>query len=147
MMIEVAYLSSAKPSFRESDLEAILEASRRNNERTGLTGLLLYGSGSFLQLLEGDKEAVDACLMRIARDPRHSALRIVVRGAIERRSFGGWAMGFRSVRGDEPGAQNFINLQKTPLSATIPPDLAGASLAFLRSFYAANISARADAPF
>lgn len=144
-MIQLVYLSSARPSFREANLAHILEASRRRNARAGITGMLLYGQGSFLQLLEGEAGAVETCLARIAADPRHSALRTVVRHEIAERDFGDWTMGFRSLKGDEPGIAGFVDLARAPLSRTIPPSVSGAALAFLQSFHGANVESGSQA--
>jgi hypothetical protein len=40
-MLSLVYVSSAKQLFSEQDLKALLEQSRDNNARLGLTGLLL----------------------------------------------------------------------------------------------------------
>jgi hypothetical protein len=80
-----------------SALKDILAASVRNNEASGLTGMLLYAGGSFMQVLEGDEEAVDATLARISGDPRHHGVFEIDRSPIDERAFANWRMGFRRL--------------------------------------------------
>jgi hypothetical protein len=70
----------------------ILAISTRNNDRDGLTGTLMVGRKSFLQVLEGSFEAVNATFARIVRDPRHSRVQLVSFEVIEERLFDEWQM-------------------------------------------------------
>ncbi len=76
----------------EGDVEAILHASRRNNDRDGLTGALVVGERQFLQVLEGARSAVGCCLERIMRDPRHEAVEVISTGEVPYRLFAEWTM-------------------------------------------------------
>ncbi len=82
-------------------LNDILAASQRNNEKAGITGALLFDTLWFIQILEGEREAVSAALMRIAKDERHDALTIMDCRPAEKRLFGDWSMGFAMLRGDD----------------------------------------------
>jgi len=73
-------------------LDSILAASRRNNEREGLTGLLVAGAKRFLQALEGPEQAVLDAYARIKSDPRHHAIVLLTGRAVERCDFGDWSM-------------------------------------------------------
>ena len=53
---------------------SLLERARRNNARVGVTGLLLYREGNFMQALEGREEDVTGVHGRIAGDPWHRGL-------------------------------------------------------------------------
>ena len=68
--------------------------SRRNNGRTGITGLLVYSNGFFLQVLEGLDHQVDQTFERILHDPRHGSCQIVQEKTIFEPDFGHWKMGF-----------------------------------------------------
>lgn len=81
-------------------LTAILETSRRRNEKDGVTGALLFDTLWFIQVLEGEREAVSATLRRIARDERHDELVVMDCRPAETRLFGNWWMGFAMLRGD-----------------------------------------------
>jgi hypothetical protein len=80
----------------EDELASILSASRRNNGRDGLTGLLMYHDGKFLQCLEGPKDILMKTLIRIRLDKRHTGLRVLLDQESEERMFGAWEMGFES---------------------------------------------------
>ena len=79
----------------------ILETSQRNNAKVGVTGALLFNSGSFAQVLEGPRAAVEATFERIQRDPRHSDVSVLQCEPVESRGFPTWSMAFigQSVRG------------------------------------------------
>ncbi len=91
------YVSAATKLMSEGELLSLLAVSRARNEADGLTGMLLYKDGSFMQALEGEPEPLERTCQRIRHDPRHSGLVFLREGEIAERSFAGWAMGFRSV--------------------------------------------------
>ncbi|SFP49302.1 BLUF domain-containing protein [Tranquillimonas alkanivorans] len=96
MIHQVFYVSTATEEQSAADIDALLEVSRRNNRRDGITGLLIYHDRMFLQVLEGPKDAVRACFARIERDPRHREAWIVSEGEAAARGFPDWQMGFAS---------------------------------------------------
>ncbi len=91
------YLSSASRMLAASELEAILEVSRRNNAAAGVTGMLIHHEGTFIQYLEGPHDAVVATERRIRRDRRHSGVLTLSQGTDGRRLFDGWSMGFANA--------------------------------------------------
>lgn len=111
-MISLTYLSTAVTPFDESALRDLLEASRRNNAVVGLTGMLLYVDGHFIQTLEGDAEAVDSKYELIAADPRHRSVFTTSREQIDTRVFPEWEMGFEAYdaehAADVPGFTDFL---------------------------------------
>lgn len=98
-MYRVVYVSSARHEFTPDELDALLAKSRRSNEEAGVTGLLLYHDGNFIQALEGDRSAVQAILARIEQDPRHGRMLVLIQEEVEERAFGDWSMGY--VRRDD----------------------------------------------
>ena len=79
-------------------MAAILAVSRRNNERSGVTGALLYASGIFAQVLEGPAESVQRAFETIRQDTRHRSVVVLLQGLAIERTFPHWAMGIlRSV--------------------------------------------------
>jgi len=71
----------------------ILDAAVAHNRRHGISGILVFAAERFLQVLEGQDEAVDLLYERILRDPRHCDVRLISRETIDERMFGAWAMG------------------------------------------------------
>lgn len=93
MLVRCLYASRAVEPLAPSTLERILEKSRRNNQPRGITGLLCYANGTFLQVLEGGREAVSALLGTIYTDNRHIGLQVLLFEEISERHFGNWTMG------------------------------------------------------
>ncbi len=116
-MYSLTYVSSAVNLFSPEDLRALLTQSRNNNERAGITGLLLYKSGNFMQVLEGERDAVLAAKARIAADARHRGILVLLQSEVAQRSFRNWSMAFRDLDAEgaraTPGYDEFLN---TPLN-------------------------------
>ena len=100
-LIHVVYASVAAQPFTNLELAELLRQSRAANERIGVTGMLLYSSGNFFQVLEGDPATVDELFKKLSRDKRHRQLTMIVREPIARRSFADWSMGFSNVTPEE----------------------------------------------
>ncbi|MBD5781948.1 BLUF domain-containing protein [Pelagicoccus sp. NFK12] len=90
----LVYTSRATRPFDEAELRALLQKSRFNNSRDGISGMLTYVKGMFFQMLEGPEDKVEATYKRIMRDPRHGELRLVKTSRIKSRHFPQWTMGF-----------------------------------------------------
>lgn len=93
MLVRLMYASRAADSVNQESLVAILKKSKANNPVTGVTGVLCFSGGLFLQVLEGGRGPVNALYHRIAADPRHRDVLLLSYEEIEERSFAGWAMG------------------------------------------------------
>lgn len=99
------YASSAVRPFTTEELHALLASSRARNAADGITGMLLYKGGNFLQLLEGDQAAVERTFHRIQRDPRHTGT-VILRDATEPEPlYAEWAMGFVDLTQREGAAR------------------------------------------
>lgn len=110
-MIQVSYVSrTSAPMTSEALLELLLEC-RKNNRAKNVTGMLLYGNGTFLQAIEGDEETIDGLVEVIKSDPRHERFQLLHRKPIEHREYADWSMGFDRVddgsTADIEGLANF----------------------------------------
>lgn len=116
-MYRLTYVSSAVVPFTNDALRSLLVRSRSNNEREGITGMLLYKGGNFMQVLEGEREAVLETQNRIFRDVRHRGHIVLLGETVLERRFGQWSMGFRDLNANAaqnvPGYDDFLN---TPLT-------------------------------
>lgn len=92
MLVRLLYASRAVDS-STSAIEAILAQSRQHNPVSGITGILCYGGGIFLQAIEGGRMAVSELYGRIQKDPRHKDVVLLDYEEISERRFGGWTMG------------------------------------------------------
>lgn len=97
----LVYLSSATQLFEPEQIQALLEDARTRNASRGLTGMLLYCEGNFMQVLEGPADDVRAVYARIARDPRHHTLIKLVEERVHERSFGDWSMAYSHATAPE----------------------------------------------
>jgi hypothetical protein len=120
-MIYLVYTSRATRPFAEKDLLGLLNQSKVNNERAGITGLLLYNNGVFMQLLEGQEEAVHSCYQRIRNDPRHKDVIQLVEKPLRLRYFDRWTMAFENLSNPDPSkVDGFNSFLSRPFS---PQDL------------------------
>ena len=133
-LFQIVYTSTASKSFSRSDLKELLQGSVRRNTRAGITGLLLYNDGIFMQTLEGEEPAVIALFAKISRDPRHHHVIPLIHGPIRRRDFSNSAMAFRDINAPElrtlPGYSDFLN---TPSNGDLlAPDIPRSQQLLLR---------------
>ena len=92
MLVRLLYASRAIDCSPQA-IEAILAQSRQHNPECGITGILCYGGGIFLQAIEGGRMAVSELYGHIQRDPRHKEVVLLHYEEIPERRFGGWTMG------------------------------------------------------
>lgn len=93
-MNRIIYISTARKRPSEVEMRDILEVSRRNNARDKLSGLLIAAGQRFLQVIEGEGEALDQAYLRIKADPRHFAIVQLEWIKVEARSFPEWQMDY-----------------------------------------------------
>jgi hypothetical protein len=126
-VIQLVYVSSARRRFTLNQLVKLLEQSRDRNARLGVTGLLLYKDGNFLQVLEGEGSVVRALFRRIEADSRHVDTTVLIDEPITERSFPDWSMGFRNLSDPQvqalPGFSDLMNRSLRP--ANLAADTAG----------------------
>ena len=96
-LVRLIYVSSAVKSFKISDIKDIFRFSREANGRKGITGLLLFKDGNFMQVLEGYSRVVDDLLLKISQDRRHTGMITLLRDSIQTRTFSEWKMGFKDI--------------------------------------------------
>ncbi len=96
-MYYLIYTSTAKPTVDEVELYDILATSIRNNRKLDVTGLLIYHSGTFIQMLEGSRENVLQIYEAIKQDPRHFNVEQLISDVTDKRHFGEWHMALEVV--------------------------------------------------
>ena len=127
MLVRLIYCSRAVAGVDHEELAAILKVSRANNHRTGITGVLCFTDGHFIQVLEGGRAAVNQLYNRIVADARHSEVTLLDYAEIGERRFAGWAMGQANM-----GRLNPALLLKYSETATLDPfALTGAAMTAL----------------
>lgn len=93
-LTHLIYTSAAASTLDLPQLHKILELARKKNDARGVTGMLLYTSGTFFQVLEGEHETLKALFATIAADARHKRVTKIIDEPIAQRDFGDWTMGF-----------------------------------------------------
>ncbi|WP_410499364.1 BLUF domain-containing protein [Chitinibacter sp. S2-10] len=93
MLVRLIYASRAVGAMDSELLESILHRSRQNNPAIGVTGVLCYSGGIFVQVLEGSRSAVSSLYNVIVRDPRHVKIELLSFEEISERHFADWTMG------------------------------------------------------
>lgn len=94
---QLLYVSGAAGVVTDDDIEQILTASRKNNAARGVTGMLLYADGAFIQVLEGEESDVKAIARRIQRDRRHRNYMVLCEQFAQERAFADWQMGCKKL--------------------------------------------------
>lgn len=103
MLVRLLYASRAVTGFSTDELNVILKRSRAYNPEHGVTGVLCYADGVFMQVLEGGRDVVNELYKQIVTDPRHSDVVIVKYQEIQERQFAGWSMGQVTLSRLNPG--------------------------------------------
>ncbi|MEO1442551.1 MAG: BLUF domain-containing protein, partial [Chloroflexota bacterium] len=57
-LVSLVYVSYATEPMSGAELEALMAKSSANNKPLGVTGMLLYRQGFFIQVLEGEEDVV-----------------------------------------------------------------------------------------
>lgn len=116
-MFYLVYASSAIKQFSPSELADLLARSHENNTALGITGMLLYKDGNFMQVLEGEEAVVRRLYAEIGRDPRHRGLITMIEGPLVNRQFSDWSMGFQDLNTAKvlttPGYTQFLTATLT----------------------------------
>jgi len=119
-MHQVVYSSAAVAAFSEAQLAELLAKARVNNERLGVTGMLLYHEGSFLQVVEGDPKVLDGLFETIGKDKRHHRVVPLLKREVDERHFDNWKMGFvlaKHLPKNLPGYSDYLRHRGDPVDA------------------------------
>jgi hypothetical protein len=93
----LVYVSTATHRLSAAEIDHLLERARARNLQEGVTGVLLYSHGNFMQYLEGSASAMTKIFDIIKADPLHRNIIELLHEPIQSRAFGEWSMAFRSI--------------------------------------------------
>jgi len=116
-LLTLTYRSRAVTPPTELELYRLLRAAQARNHEEGLTGLLVYDNGCFLQTLEGPQAGLDRVWASIQRDPRHTGIELLCDHPTASRFFPDWDL--KLMR---PGA---AGRAAAPAEFELPPALIG----------------------
>jgi hypothetical protein len=135
-LLRLTYASRAAEWLSREDLREIAHQAKTRNRQFGITGLLLYVEGDFLQVLEGPAAPVEQIFEMIESDPRNKWVTRLSTERILRRAFEEWTMGcFEVGLQDIEGEAFFILDSDRP---RVRPRFSGDFTVFLEQFYARN---------
>ena len=97
MLSRLIYASEATEALNPEKVATLLAQARSHNERRDITGMLIFNSRCFLQVLEGDREPLNDLYGRLTHDTRHRRLLLLGFETIGERLFPGWSMGFAAA--------------------------------------------------
>lgn len=136
-MLRIIYISSSTKYLNGEEIETILSISRENNHINGITGLLLYADGDFLQVIEGPKILLIKLFESIKKDKRHTEIMTIANKEIKEKHFPNWNMGFYISNYEElRKIKGYETISKKSLSKVSD----AISLAFIDSFIASHRS-------
>lgn len=131
------YVSSGVRLFGDNELAELLAVARRNNAQLGISGMLLYLDGNFLQVLEGNEPDVRRLFATIGQDVRHRGLIVLLSQSIETRAFPDWSMGFFHPE-PAPDNERLFHLTRESLRARVPADAPQQIMILMEAFYRVN---------
>jgi Sensors of blue-light using FAD len=97
-MISITYVSSATSPFGDEALLNLVDECQLNNQKLGITGVLVYSEGNFMQVIEGAALVTQSLYERIKLDARHRGVTTVDEQHIQVCEFGGWSMAYNILR-------------------------------------------------
>ena len=110
----IAYTSrySGDTANIESVLADIVKTAKEANPKRGITGVLFFDRDRFVQVIEGEKTALNELLELIKADPRHDDIEVIFDGEEDHQEFTEWNMDALKLHGasqfdDEEVLKNF----------------------------------------
>lgn len=139
LMFTIAYLSNLSRQLSKEELFALATNASENNRKKDICGILLYSGNKFLQVLQGEEEAVKTLFEKIAKDSRHRNVTVIIESHSMAKEFGNWSMAFKELTVDEralhPELSNFFDGQDANKPYQLMP--AQAMLELFRTTYLA----------
>jgi len=134
-MYQLVYVSSARADLGEDDLKDILSHACTANRVLGISGMLVYLDGYFLQVLEGRRERVAELYAKIEADPRHFGAKVLVESDVAKPAFPNWSMGFRNASGGDLYMAGFCALTHRALDGRTGRTDAKVLRTIVKTFY------------
>ncbi|MCG6115448.1 MAG: BLUF domain-containing protein [Mesorhizobium sp.] len=131
---QLLYVSGAAGAVTDADIEQILTVSRKNNATRGVTGMLIYADGAFIQVLEGEETDVKETARRIQGDRRHRNYMVLCEQRAETRAFADWQMGFKRLDPARQGDRAVFEATRPALEGRIATADGGIMLETVAAF-------------
>ena len=105
MLVQALYVSRSVGPQTTTVTASILSTAQARNREHGVTGVLCQGQGLYLQVLEGERSAVNRLYALIVADRRHADVELLRFEEITQRRFAGWSMAHVQLADDDPMIQ------------------------------------------
>lgn len=105
MLTRLLYVSKPVGPITTFVTSSILEVCSVNNKKAEITGVLCQGSGIYLQVIEGQRSAINALYSRIISDKRHNQVELLSFEEVGQRRYGQWSMALVQLSIDDPMVQ------------------------------------------
>jgi hypothetical protein len=92
MLVRALYVSRATGPQTGTVTAGILAAAEAHNAANGVSGVLCQGQGLYLQVLEGERAAVNRLYAHILQDRRHHDVQMLSFEEIKERRYADWSM-------------------------------------------------------
>ena len=102
MQVRILYVSRAVGPQTTTVTGSILAKAQASNAASGIGGVLCQGQGMYLQVLEGERGAVNRLYARIVADPRHRDVEMLLFAEIASPRFAGWSMALVDLSDSDP---------------------------------------------
>jgi hypothetical protein len=102
MQIRLLYVSRAVGPQTTTVTAQLLAEAQAFNHAHAIGGVLCQGQGLYLQVLEGERSAVNRLIARIMTDPRHQDVQLLSLEEITERRYPDWSMAHVLLLDDDP---------------------------------------------
>lgn len=120
MLVRLVYASKAAANIRSKDMINIGVSADTHNQDNDVTGALVFGDGYFLQVLEGDRDAVWETFSRIQVDDRHSDILMIESVEIQERTYSEWTMRLLELQNLDGNSLSYLVKKHSSSSAFQP---------------------------
>jgi len=85
----------------DHELRNIVSIAKEENPKHGITGVLFYHKGNFVQVIEGEEEALRSLMVNLENDSRHKNIEYLMDEPITARDFSSWNMDYFNLSDQE----------------------------------------------
>lgn len=109
MVYSIIYKSKAQTDFNVFDIHKMLQKAKYFNKVKKITGLIIYHKSQFIQLIEGDKDAIESLYSSIQADKRHYDVETLLSKSSNQSLWNEWSMAFYDFS-DPVDQNNYLRL-------------------------------------
>ncbi|WP_410469671.1 BLUF domain-containing protein [Brevundimonas nasdae] len=83
---------SVQEPMSTTSLSVLVGIAEGHNKANNITGVLMTDRSTFVHVLEGASDHLDALIVKLSRDRRHKAFRVIARRAVSERQYNEWSL-------------------------------------------------------